>query len=167
MLVLVRRFLPFSLLLVAVACREPSGAVVVGQAAPSLVQPSLDGSVVRLEELRGRVVVVDFWATWCGPCHVQAEILKPLYERYRGRGVEFLAVSVGEPVETVRAFLAQRPLPYTVLTDAEDRLSARHEIFSLPSLMIVDRGGRVAFYQVGLSDSAELERVIDQSLARS
>jgi hypothetical protein len=80
--------------------------------------------------------------------------------------VEFLAISVGESVDTVREFLARRPLPYTVLTDAEDRLSARHELFSLPSLAVVDRGGKIVYFQVGLVDAAELRRVLDEALTR-
>lgn len=139
----------------------------MGEVAPSLAQPDLDGRTVRLRDYRDRVVVVDFWATWCGPCHIQAEILKPLYERYRTEGVEFLAISLGEEVETVRGFLARRPLPYPVLTDAEDRLSARHELFSLPSLMIVDRSGTIAYFQAGLVDADVLRRILDEALARS
>lgn len=147
-------------------CRDLPGPLVVGEPAPDLVQPSLDGRLVRLSDYRGRVVLVDFWATWCGPCHVQAEVLKALHERYRGQGVEVLAVSLGEEVETVRRFLERRPLPYPVLTDSEDRLSARHEIYSLPSLLIVDRSGRVAYIQAGLSDAGVIQRILDEALAR-
>jgi len=140
------------LLLVALAtgaCSRPSPA---GEALPSFRLGALDGRQLGPLDLRGKVVLYDFWATWCGPCHVQAEVLHSLYPDYAGKEVEFLAVSVGEPEEVVREFVRGRPHPYPVLFDPEDRLSAQLQILGLPTLIVTDREGRVVFRSTGIAD---------------
>ncbi|KAB2965345.1 MAG: TlpA family protein disulfide reductase [Thermoanaerobaculia bacterium] len=150
--------LPLAVLLAAAlaawACApvpQPAGDLL-----PSFRLAALDGRQLGPEALRGRVVLYDFWATWCGPCHVQAEILHALYPAYAGRGVEFVAVAVGEPEEVVREFVRESPHPYPVLLDPEDRLSAELRILGLPTLIVTDREGRVVFRSTGISDREAL-----------
>jgi len=131
-----------------------------GDVLPSFRLAAVDGRQLGPEDLRGRVVLYDFWATWCGPCHVQAEILHALYPAYAGREVEFVAVSVGEPEDVVREFLRSSPYPYPVLFDPEDRLSAQLQILGLPTLIVTDREGRVVYRSTGLSDREALASAI-------
>ena len=104
--------------------------------------------------------MIDFWATWCGPCHAQADILKALYEEFGDKGVRFLAISMGEPEEVVREFVDRRPYPYPVLIDPEDRLSLDLGIYVLPTIMVIDRDGTVAFLEPGVSNAETLRRVL-------
>ena len=136
----------------------------VGQPAPNFSLESLDGGQISLASLRGKVVLVDFWATWCGPCHMQADILKPLYGEYRDRGVEFLAVDVEETREEVQDFVSENPFPYPVLLDVAGEANGAFGIVALPTLVILDDQGRVLFRSTGLTGDDTLRKVIDGAL---
>jgi thiol-disulfide isomerase/thioredoxin len=111
-------------------------------------------------DFAGQVVLVDFWATWCVPCHAQKRILEAVHAEVAGDGVQFLAVDLGEDEETVRRFVAKNPFPYPVLLDPEDRLSYQLGIEGLPTLMVVDRAGRVRYLEAGILDGDGVRRVL-------
>ena len=131
-----------------------------GPAMPDFRLPTADGHVLAAKDLRGRVVLYEFWATWCAPCHVQVEILKELYPKLRARGVEFVGVATGEPAEVVREHLARHPSPYPVALDSEETIGTALEILGLPTLVVVDGAGKILWRHTGLSDSPTLERVL-------
>lgn len=124
---------------------------------------SLNGGPVRLDDFEGRIVVVDFWATWCSPCRIQAEILHDLHEEFGDRDVQFLAVSVGEPEDIVRDFAKQNPFPYPVLVDPEEILGRSLEIYALPTVMIVDPTGAISYLRSGVSNGHALRRALRES----
>ena len=126
--------LPF--LSLAVACGPRAASQGSGDPLPEFRLASIAGGQLGSADLAGKVVVYDFWATWCGPCHIQAEILHQMYPDHRGGDVEFVAISVGEPEEIVREFLVEKPYPYPVLVDPEDSMSARLRILGLPTLIV-------------------------------
>lgn len=144
--------------------RDPSGAGLAhGAPMPEFTLASLGGSPVSKRDFAGRVVLFDFWATWCGPCHLQADVLRAIYPRQAGRGVEFVAVATGEETSTVRDFVARRPFPYPVVSDPEERVAGELEINALPTLVIMDRAGRIVFRHVGFADAETLERALAQA----
>ncbi len=154
--------------LLLVACARPDAAAAPEpgfEAAPDFELASLDGGRVSLADFSGRVLLVEFWATWCAPCHVQREILEPLYRQHAGSGVEFLAVSLGEPEAIVREFAGRRPFPYPVLLDPNEELGEALRIFALPTVMIVDRQGRIAYLRPGISDGETLDRELRAAAA--
>lgn len=126
--------------------------------APDFRLASLDGRTIGPPDFAGQAVVVDFWATWCGPCKLQAKMLDKLHEELDGKDVHFLAVNVGEDEETVRKYVDETPFPYSVLLDPEDMLSVRYQIYGLPTLMVIDRKGKVSFMRTGLTDVPTLRR---------
>jgi peroxiredoxin len=136
---------------------ERAAAAETGPPVPEFRLRGADGSDLSPADLRGKVVLYEFWATWCAPCHLQVEILKKLYPDARGRGIEFVAISSGEPVEVVRAHLERHPYPYRVLFDPEDRVGAAMDVLGLPTLVVVDRAGAVVWRHTGLVDAATLE----------
>jgi thiol-disulfide isomerase/thioredoxin len=147
------------------SCQE--GATAGGQAkAGTKVDfqlKTVDGRALGPKDFPGQVVVVDFWATWCGPCHLQAEILEPIYRDLKGRGVQFLAANVGEDLKTVKSFLASKPFPYPVLLDPEDSVASDLGVYALPTLLVVDTKGRVAYFQSGVADGDTLRQIIKKA----
>jgi len=123
---------------------------------------TLEGRPFGPRNFPGQVVVIDFWATWCGPCHVQQRILEDIYKDYRGKGVQFLAANVGEELETVRGFLKSRPIPYTVLLDPHD-VAGQLGINALPTLMVIDKKGKLTFFEAGLTDGDTIRRILRQA----
>lgn len=161
-----RAFRPASLvglLLLAAAfwaCPSPKPEAEPG---PSFRLATLDGRQLGPADFPGKVVVLDFWATWCGPCHLQAEILKTIHQDFADRGVQILAVDVGEDEETVRAFVADSPLPYPVLLDPEDSTSLELDILGLPTLIVIDTQGRTAYRTMGVVQEHELRQVLAEA----
>ena len=143
----------------APAAEEPQ-PVAESQAAPEFRLASLDGEEIAPQDYAGEIVIIDFWATWCGPCHAQADILHQLHEEFGDKGVRFLAVSLGESEEVVREFIEKRPYPYPVLLDPEDSLSLDLGIYVLPTIMVIDREGQVAYLEPGVSTAETLRRVL-------
>lgn len=128
--------------------------------APVFDLPSLDGTRHTSSDYQGRVVLLEFWATWCGPCRLQAEILDKLYAEVKGPDLEFLAISLGETEEIVQKFVAKSPFPYPVLIDRDEMMGSAMEIFALPTVAIVDVEGRLTFMRPGVSDAETLMRAL-------
>lgn len=124
---------------------------------------TVDGRMLGPKDFKGQVVVVDFWATWCLPCHVQARVLEPLHKEYKGKGVQFLAANVGEDEKTVRSFLKDKPFPYPVLLDPEDRVSTQLEVLQLPTLLVIDKTGKVSYFQAGIADAPKVRKILKQA----
>jgi thiol-disulfide isomerase/thioredoxin len=157
------------ILLPLAACGAGDGASALaggdGQAANGAPQTrfrltSLDGAEIGPPDFAGDVVLVDFWATWCVPCHAQAEVLKQLYADVGGDGVEFLAVDVGETESQVRGFVDRRPFPYPVLLDEQSELADSLGVTGLPTLMVIDRQGEVTYFNAGVLSQNEVCRAL-------
>jgi thiol-disulfide isomerase/thioredoxin len=117
---------------------------------------------ISLSAQRGQVTILDFWATWCGPCAEQAQIL----EQYVARGradVRILAVNEGESDETVRQHLAKRKASYPVVVDSDESVGRSYSVRGLPTLVIVDKDGRIASMVSGVVPYARLERLVAEA----
>ncbi len=129
------------------------------QRPPEVRLAALDGGMVGFEDFAGQIVVVDFWASWCAPCRLQAKILEPLHEELAGR-VQFLAVNLGEDLATVEQYVARNAFPYPVLMDPQEQLGVDLGIYALPTVMVLDRAGRISFLRPGLTDAPTLNEAL-------
>ncbi|GAB4282886.1 MAG: TlpA disulfide reductase family protein [Deferrisomatales bacterium] len=123
-----------------------------GRPAPDFALPALDGSRVQLSDLRGKVVFVNLWATWCPPCRKEMPSMVELYRRFRGRGLEILAVSQDRDVEALRAFVGRFRLPFPVLLDTDKRVYGLYRATGVPETHLIDKEGRLQASVIGPFD---------------
>lgn len=120
------------------------------------------GNDVTLAAYRGKVVVLNFWATWCAPCRVEIPDLVDLYERYRDRGLVVLGVSINDPVARLEPFARDLRMTYPVLVGAgrHDVQEAFGPVVGFPTSIVMSRDGAVCVRHVGRTPKADLEREI-------
>ena len=111
----------------------------------------MDGNRHRLSELRGKVVVLNFWATWCGPCREELPSLEALYRDLRDRGFEVLAINQWETPDQVFSYMGQIDVfpTFPILFDRDSHVSELYGIRGLPTTLVVDRQGRVVYRAIG------------------
>jgi cytochrome c biogenesis protein CcmG, thiol:disulfide interchange protein DsbE len=129
--------------------------------APEFETVTYFGSRLHLADLRGKVVVLNFWASWCGPCRVEAPDLQHIYETYRARGVEFLGISYLDTEEDARGFMRDFGLTYINAIDEGSRISDLYHIEAVPETFIIDQNGDIAHFFLGPIDVEELAAVLD------
>jgi thiol-disulfide isomerase/thioredoxin len=135
-----------------------------GQPTPALQVTNLDGKTWDLAALRGKVVVVNFWAAWCGPCVDELPVLGALAGR---DGVAVVGVNYKEPLTSIQTFTAAHPLPYVVLRDRTGDAFKRWTPGVMPTTIVIDRSGRARWRTVGEipPDDTRLRAAIDALLA--
>jgi thiol-disulfide isomerase/thioredoxin len=142
----------------------------IGEAAPDLdllvakngVAGVAEGSTLRLAQLRGQPVLLDFWASWCGPCAMQAPILERLSQRYGKDGLVVVGVNVDDAPEVARHYAEKRELSYPIVVDVRDEAQKLYGVRSLPSVVLVDRKGKVRQFWAGVVDESVLDEEIGQ-----
>jgi thiol-disulfide isomerase/thioredoxin len=127
---------------------------------------TLDGNPVYISDYDDDVLIVNFWATWCGPCLAEMPSLEALQKQFEGRSVRILAIT-DESFETVRSFTARYPSRLTILIDKGGRLSQRLRIWSIPWTLVLDSHRRLIHFQVGAQrwDSPEVVRQLKEQLS--
>ena len=117
--------------------------------APEFVLDDMDGTVYRLADLRGRVVIVNFWATWCPPCREEMPSMQRVWEQVEGEGILILAINVGEDEDTIFQFTANYPVEFPLLLDRASSVTEAWPVIGLPTSFVIDPQGRLAFRAIG------------------
>ncbi len=160
-----RRFAALIILITALllGCtdrRAPSG----GTAAADFTLQDLNGKSVRLSDYRGKVVILDFWATWCPPCRASIPGLEKIYKAYKDKGLVILAVSLDQGEwDSVKSFSAEYGITYTVLKGNED-VSDKYQVRTIPMLLVIDKEGRIAKRYLGFGNDEDLENNVKSIL---
>jgi thiol-disulfide isomerase/thioredoxin len=158
-----------ALLAIATALAWARGALGAdpGERAPAFALPTAAGETLALERLRGQVVYVDFWASWCGPCRRSFPWMNEMNRKYAAKGLAIVAINVDKKRADAERFLAQVPAEFTVVFDAPGAVPAAYAVKGMPSSYLIDANGRVAVVEQGFRDEsrAVLEEKIRALLA--
>ena len=139
----------------AVEAAPIEARAIVGAEAPDFTLKDAKGRKIALHELRGKVVVLDFWATWCGPCRALMPHLQEMYRDMADKGLVVLGLDVGEDAATVTKFAKEQAYTFPLLLDAEPAVSAQYFVEAYPTTFVIDRAGRIALRDLGGRSAAE------------
>src|SRR5690348_7743592 len=143
----------FSVLVFAsLVCAFPVRAATPGTAAPAFALPTASGETVSLAPLRGRVVYLDFWASWCTPCRRSFPWMNALQARYGQEGLSIVGVNVDKRREDAQRFLRDTPASFTIVYDAQGRTPAAYDVKGMPSSYLIDRKGNIVAVEEGFHD---------------
>ena len=163
------RVMPLVRLVLLVLCCHAAivSAVGVGETPPHFGLLDGKGDLVSLEHLRGRVVYVDFWASWCGPCRRSFPWMNELQRRYGDRGLTIIGVNVDKRRPDADRFLSQVPADFTIVFDAAGVTPSAWGVAGMPSSYLVDAQGKVAAVETGFADErksameARIQKLLD------
>jgi len=136
-------------LTVALAYTVPGQADIAKGLAPDFSLKSSSGKNLKLSEYRGDVVMINFWASWCGPCRQEMPLLEDLYREYEPLGFTILGVNVEEDSSKAKNMLKQIPVSFPVLFDNTSKVSKLYDVVAMPSTVLVDRDGNVRYLHHG------------------
>jgi peroxiredoxin len=165
-----------TLLLISIFVLTDAGTAVsasrgslLGSRAPDFALRDMKGNYVSLTAMRGKVVVLNFWATWCPPCKLEMPSLNRLYNDYRTKGIEVVAISTDSSEKGIRNYLGETRLSLRILQDQDGRISRLYGVYSLPTTYVIDQSGMVVLHYMGEQnwDSLEIRSKLEALLKRT
>jgi peroxiredoxin len=120
-----------------------------GSVAPDFTLKSNSGKNLKLSELRGQVVMINFWATWCSPCRQEMPLLNRIQEQYRKVGFTLLGVNIDDRPEAAQAMAINLGVNFPILFDTDKRVSRLYDVNTMPSTLLIDRDGKVRYIHLG------------------
>ena len=138
----------------------------VGQPAPDFTSRTMDGQTVQLCDLKGKVVVLDFWASWCGPCLRELPSIEKLHREYKGKDVIMLGVNAEDPADA-RALVQDRQYTFPTLLDEARNITRLYQIRAIPTVVVIDPRGTVSEHFVGVRSERDLRAAIQQAQSGS
>lgn len=143
-------------------------AIEKGDQAPDFTLPSMSegAPAISLQELRGKTVYVDFWASWCAPCLRSMPLINALYGKYKDQGFEVVAINVDDPIEDGQDFLLDTPLDYLIAADTDNTVLEQYGVIGMPTSFLIDPDGQVRLVHMGFKekDIEIIEREVTQLL---
>jgi peroxiredoxin len=161
----VKRFVVLSIILMALlaGCTDHGASQPVTVASDFSLQ-DMSGKTVKLSDYKGKVVLLEFWATWCPPCRASVPGLQKLHMAYKDKGLVLLAVSMDEGgLDEVRSFIKESGITYTVLKGTED-VAMKYDVRSIPMMLVLNKEGKIAKRYLGMGSDEDLENDIKASL---
>jgi thiol-disulfide isomerase/thioredoxin len=134
-----------------------------GKAAPAFEIRGLDGKTYASTALRGKTVLLDFWATWCVPCRQSMPSVEKIYAEYKDRGLVALAVNVEEAGEVVEAFVKKTPFAYPVALSGESGIVDAYKVTAYPTFVLIGPDGKVIAHEIGFGGEQMLRKMIGKA----
>jgi peroxiredoxin len=128
-----------------------------GGPAPAFTLAALTGQQSALSQYKGQVVMVNFWATWCGPCQQEMPLLDQMYKKYKPAGFTLIGVNVDKEAPAVRELMARKPVSFPVLLDPANQVSKAYHVDEMPSSVLIDRKGEIRYIHRGYRPGDENE----------
>jgi peroxiredoxin len=126
-----------------------AGTAANGQPAPAFDLPSRDGKDISLGQYKGDVVMINFWASWCGPCRQEMPLLESMYKTYSKHGFVLIGVNVEPDSNAANTWLKQTPVSFPVLYDTKSKVSSLYDVSVMPSTVMIDRKGNIRMIHHG------------------
>ncbi len=144
-----------------------AAALSIGDEPPPVVMRDTTGAELDLRSLDGKVILVDFWASWCGPCRREMPFLQKLHERYARDGLVVVGVSIDKSTKKMNKFLRSTPVTFRIVHDPEVEVASKYELETVPSSYLIGRDGRIRSVHEGFEedDAATLEAHVKRLLA--
>lgn len=144
----------------------PAGAIEAGQAAPAFSLPKLGGGALALGDLKGQVVYLDFWASWCGPCRQSFPWMNEMQAKYGAKGLKVVGVNLDAKTADAEKFLSQVPAQFAVAFDAKGETPGKYAVQGMPTSMLIGADGRVLQVHSGFraDERKDLEAAIESAL---
>jgi peroxiredoxin len=148
---------------------EGDASALEGKAAPAFELSKHDGQKVSSKDLKGTVYILDFWATWCGPCVASMPALNETYEKYKDKGLHVFACDQAEDKATVAKFAESNKLTLTVLLDSDSKVGQSYGANAIPETVLIGKDGKVRKVFVGYGDGQEdnIRKAIDEAMAQN
>ncbi len=145
---------------------QPKAADLSGQPAKDFALPDLDGKVHKLSEHKGSVVLLDFWATWCGPCRMTMPLVDKLEREYRARGLVVYSINLREDRDKALAYIRKQGYGMTTLLDTTGTTADAYQVNGIPALFVIGKDGRIATQMVGVQQEEDLRDAIEEAGVR-
>ncbi|MGD8526027.1 MAG: TlpA disulfide reductase family protein [Thioalkalispiraceae bacterium] len=150
-------FLGISLLVSTLFLFNPSHAETLSGVAPDFTLKSHSGANLKLSEQRGNVVMINFWASWCGPCRQEMPLLDALYKKYKKLGFTIWGVNIEPDSSSAKKLLKDIPVTFPILFDTANTVSKQYNVTAMPSTVLVDRNGNLRYLHKGYKPGYENE----------
>ncbi len=145
---------------------DKAGAANLGQTAPDFTLKTPDGQTMRLSDLKGRPVMVNFWATWCAPCAIEMPALEETYRKYKDQGLVVLAVNQAETPDKVAQYMHDHSLTFPTVLDTDTSIAQLYRVTGYPTTWLIDRQGNLQQLRRGaFTSSAQIEAMLSGALA--
>jgi cytochrome c biogenesis protein CcmG/thiol:disulfide interchange protein DsbE len=149
--------------------RDPSviASPLIGRTAPNFTLPQLDGPPVTLSKLRGQIVVINFWASWCTECQVEQAALDQMWQRFQDSGVVVIGINFQDTADSARSYVSTADVTYPVVEDTDSSTALAYGLRGVPETFVVNQSGRIVEHVIGPIDEATLATEINSMLLTS
>ena len=157
--IIFKKLLKISLLVMVGILANGAFAQLINKPAPLFSGTSMDGKTVQLSDYKGKVVLLDIWASWCGPCKKEMPFLIDIDKRYRDKGLVILAVNIDKDVQNIKKFISCLEVPpvFPVIIDNESKIPPLYQLKGMPTTVLIDREGLIRYRHTGFKDEKKDE----------
>jgi len=148
-------FTAFALLGLLGLSANAMAAKQINHPAPDFTLKNLDGNNMKLSEMRGTVILLNFWASWCAPCRLEMPLLDNLHNKYKDLGFTVLGVNVEQDSNMARRYITDRPVSFPILLDHTNVVSKQYKVVAMPTTVLIDRDGNMRFLHQGYKPGDE------------